>query len=45
MDRSLICLFLAMKGLSATEAHSELVVVLGLGVIGSSTLAEYLWQR
>jgi hypothetical protein len=46
MDQRSICLFPAMKGLSATEVHSELVAVLGLDVIGSSTVTRYLrqWQ-
>jgi hypothetical protein len=45
MDQRSICLFLAMKGLSASEVHKGLVAVLGLEVIASSTVAGYLWQR
>jgi hypothetical protein len=41
MDQRSICLFLAMKGLSAREVHSELVAVLGLDVIGYSTVTRY----
>jgi hypothetical protein len=45
MDPRSICLFLAMKGFSAKEVHSELVAVLGLDVIGSSILTRYPRQR
>jgi hypothetical protein len=34
-----------MKELSAREVHNELVAVLGLDVIGGSTVARYLQQR
>jgi hypothetical protein len=34
-----------MKGLSAREVHSELVIVLGLDVIGHSSVTRYLRQR
>jgi hypothetical protein len=45
MDQRSICLFLAMKRLSAREVHNELVAVLGLDAIGSSTVTRYLRQR
>jgi hypothetical protein len=45
MDQPSICLFLALKGLSARDVHIELVAVLGLDVIGSSTVTRYLPQR
>jgi hypothetical protein len=45
MDQRSICLFLAIKGLSAREVRIELVAVLGLDVIGSSTITRYPRQR
>jgi hypothetical protein len=45
MDQRSICLFLAMKRLSAREVHNELVAVLGLDAIGYSTVTRYLRQR
>jgi hypothetical protein len=45
MDQRSICLFLAMKGLSAREVHSELVPVLGFDVIGSSAVTRSPRQR
>jgi hypothetical protein len=45
MDERSFCLFLAIKGLSAREVHSELVAVLGLDVIGDSTVSRYLRQQ
>jgi transposase len=46
MDQRSICLFLAMKGLSAREVHDELVAVLGRGAIAYSTVTSYprQWQ-
>jgi hypothetical protein len=41
MDQQSICLFLAMKELSAEEIHNELVTVVGLDVIGDSVVARY----
>jgi hypothetical protein len=45
MDQGAICLFLAMKQLSAKAIHSELVAVLGPDVIAYSTLTKYLRQH
>jgi histone-lysine N-methyltransferase SETMAR len=45
MDQHSICLFLAMKGLSAQKIHSELVAVLGADAIGYSTITRYLRQQ
>jgi hypothetical protein len=44
MDQRSICLFLAMKGLSAQAIYNELVAVLGPGAIGYSTATNYLRQ-
>jgi hypothetical protein len=45
MDQRSICLFLAMKRLSAQTIYNELVAVLGLDVIGHSMVTNYLRQR
>ena len=45
MDQRSICLFLAMKGLSATDVHNELVAVLDPDAITYSTVTSYLRQR
>jgi hypothetical protein len=45
MDQRSICLFLAMKGLSAREVDNELVAVLGLDAIAYSTVTKCLRQR
>jgi hypothetical protein len=45
MDQRSICLFLAMKRLSAQAIYNELVAVLGPGAIGYSTVTNYLRQR
>jgi hypothetical protein len=44
MDQRLICLFLAMKRLSAEAISNELVAVIGSDAIGSSTVTNYLRQ-
>jgi hypothetical protein len=44
MDQRSICLFLAMKGLSARDVHNELVAVLGPDAIAYSTVTNYLRQ-
>jgi hypothetical protein len=45
MDQGSICLFLAMRGLSASEVHNELVAELALEVIASSAVTRHLSQR
>jgi hypothetical protein len=45
MDQRSICLFLAMKQLSAQAICRELVAVLGPDAIGYSTVINYLHQR
>jgi hypothetical protein len=45
MDQQSICLFLAMKRLSAQAIYNELVAVLGPDAIGYSTVTNYLRQR
>jgi hypothetical protein len=45
MDLRSICLFLAMKGLSARYVHDELVAVLGPDAIADSTVTSSLRQR
>jgi hypothetical protein len=45
MDSGSICPFLAIKGLSARQVHNDLVAVLGLDVIGDSTVTRYRRQR
>jgi hypothetical protein len=45
MDLRSICLFLAMKGLSARDIHNELVAVLSPDAIAYSTVASYPQQR
>jgi hypothetical protein len=44
MDQQSICLFLAMKRLSAQAIYNELVAVLSPDAIGSSTVTNYLRQ-
>jgi ABC-type cobalamin/Fe3+-siderophores transport system ATPase subunit len=44
MDQRSICLFLAMKRLSAQAPDNELVAVLGRDAIGYSTVTNYLRQ-
>jgi hypothetical protein len=45
MDQGSICLFLAMKGLSAREVHNAHVAVLGLDAIAYSTVTRYGQER
>jgi hypothetical protein len=45
MDQRSICLFLAMKGLSARDLHNELVAVLVPDAIAYSTVTSYLRRR
>jgi hypothetical protein len=45
MDQRLICLFLAIKGLSAQAIHDKLVTVLGSDAITYLTATRYLGQR
>jgi hypothetical protein len=45
MDQRSICLFLALKGLSARAVCNELTAVLDAGAIAYSTLIKYLRQR
>jgi hypothetical protein len=45
MDQRSICLFLAMKRLSARDVHNELVAVLGLNATAYSTVTSCLRQR
>jgi hypothetical protein len=45
MDQQSICLFLAMKRLSAQAIYNELVAVLGPDAIGYSTVTNDLRQR
>jgi hypothetical protein len=45
MDLRSICLFLAMKRLSAQAIDNELVAVLRPDAIGYSTVTNYLRQR
>jgi hypothetical protein len=45
MDQRSICLFLAIKGLSARDVHNKLVAVLGPDAIASSTVTNYRRQR
>jgi histone-lysine N-methyltransferase SETMAR len=45
MDQRSICLFLAMKRLSAQAIDNELVAVLGPDTVGYSTVTNYLRQR
>jgi hypothetical protein len=45
MDQRSICLFLAMKRLSAQAISNELVAVLGRDAIGYSTVTNYLRQQ
>jgi hypothetical protein len=45
MNQRSICLFLAMKGLSARDVHNELVAVLGPDAIAYSTVTSDLRQR
>jgi hypothetical protein len=46
MDQRSICVFLAIKGVSAQAIHSELVAMLGSDAIASSTATKYprQWQ-
>jgi hypothetical protein len=45
MDQRSICLFLALKGLSAQAADNELTAVLSTDAITYSTATKYLLQR
>jgi hypothetical protein len=45
MDQRSICLFLAMKRLSAQAIDNELVAVFGPDAIGDSTVTNYLRHR
>jgi hypothetical protein len=45
MDQRSICLFFAMKRLSAQAIYNELVAVLGPDAIGHPTVTNYLRQR
>jgi hypothetical protein len=45
MNQRSICLFLAVKRLSAQAIYNELVVVLDPNAIGYSTLPNYIRQR
>jgi hypothetical protein len=45
MDQRSICLFLAMKRLSAQAIYNKLVAVLGPDAIGHPTVINYLRQR
>jgi ABC-type branched-subunit amino acid transport system ATPase component len=45
MDQRSICLFLAMKQLSAHAIDNKLIAVLGPDAIGYSTVTNYLRQR
>jgi hypothetical protein len=45
MDQRSICLFLAMKRLSAQAIDKELIAVLGPDTIAYSTVINYLRQR
>jgi hypothetical protein len=45
MDQRSICLFLAMRRLSAQAIYKELVAVLGRDAIGYSTVTNYLHQQ
>jgi hypothetical protein len=45
MDQHSVCLFLAMKGLSANDIHSELVAVLGPEALAYSTVTKYLCKE
>jgi hypothetical protein len=45
MDQRSICLFLALKELSAWAVDNKLTVVLGAEAIAYSTITEYLRQR
>jgi hypothetical protein len=45
MDQRSICLFLAMKRLSAQTIYNELVAVLDPDTIGYSTVTNYLRQQ
>jgi hypothetical protein len=45
MGQRSICLFLAMKRLSAQASYNELVAVLGPDAIGDFTVTNYLRQQ
>jgi hypothetical protein len=45
MDQRSICLFLAMKRLSARDVHHELVALLSPDAIAYSIVTSYLRQR
>jgi hypothetical protein len=45
MDQQSICLFLAMKRLSAQAIYSEPVAVPGRDAVGYSTVTNYLRQQ
>jgi hypothetical protein len=45
MDQRSICLFLAMKRISAQAIDNELVVMFGPDAIGYSTVTNHLRQR
>jgi hypothetical protein len=44
MDQRSICLFLAMKRLSAQAISNELIAMLGPDLMGHSTVTNYLRQ-
>jgi hypothetical protein len=45
MDQRSICLFLALKGLSARAVSNELIAILGADAIAYSTVTKRLRQR
>jgi hypothetical protein len=45
MEQRSVCLFLALKGLSARAIHDELTAVLGCDAIGYSTVTKYVRQK
>jgi hypothetical protein len=45
MDPTSICLFLALKGLSARAVDNDFTAVLGADAIAYSTVTKYLSQR
>jgi hypothetical protein len=45
MEQRSVCLFLALKGLSAQAIHHKLTAVLGPDAIADSTLTKYLRQK
>jgi hypothetical protein len=45
MDQKSICLFLALKELSAPAVYNEFTIVFGADAIAYSTITKYLRQR